>query len=272
MNYNNIKRESSMCLTYLVSTMNSKVLQRKEFLGSLSKALIIDQRPKSTSRLEEKNIRYFTSQDLGLSLSRNQAIVNCDTRWAYILDDDIHLLSSPEKIIQNILSKNPNVCAIVFNHYVDHKLYYPIIRRLPGAPTLLKILSATSFEIAFNADYVKTNQITFDTDFGLGSIYQIGEEAIFLSDIHRSGGEIYFCDHPCINHPGLSTGLSYPTEASIQSRGAFIQRISPTIFTIIAIMYTIKAYPLYKQHFNPLKFFRLLRLGKLHYTQRKSGQ
>lgn len=251
-----------MALTFLISTMASRVFQRESLLENLPNTIIVDQGPTENFNFLDKNKTQIKSDQKGLSRSRNLAISNCPTKWAYILDDDVDVIDSPEPSLARILKQRPNLNAIVFNHYVDHKIFRPIIRNIPFAPLILKILSVTSFEIAIDTEFIKNKNITFDERFGLGSTYAIGEEAIFLMDLVHIGGNIHFENKPFVNHPGKSTGLSYPTPQSVLARGAFIERACSKYFLFIALLYTVKAYPLYHKNFSPFQFFKLLLQGK----------
>jgi hypothetical protein len=98
---------------------------------------------------------------------------------------------------------------------------------------------------------IKSKGVLFDENFGLGSKFYMGEEAIFVSDAIKTGLNIGFVPKTILVHSDLSTG-----EKTIFSELYLVQ--SAVFYRIFGKMYLF---------WVALKLFFDLKQSKINFTQ-----
>lgn len=248
----------------LVSTTDDKFLERKNTPDS--KYLIINQLiKKNKSQYNYDNM--FIFKEKGLSRSRNSAIELCDSEIVLISDDDVQFIENIEEIVAKAFMENPDADIItfqvltpdgkLFKNYSHHKYWHNI-------RTLMKV---SSIEIAFKAKKIKNLGIKFDENFGLGSIFQTGEEFIFLTDALKKGLKILYLPIPIVIHPKESSGGRFNDENLIKAKGAMFYRVFGFWSYLISLLFAIKKHKLsdksifefYKIMLNGIKEYKYLK-------------
>lgn len=141
----------------------------------------------------------------GLARNRNNALSLATAPVALIADDDLHYTAGGLRAVMRVFAENPDVdlAQFMFDYGESEHKYYPATvtplgRRLPRG------LYATSFEVAFRRDRIP---MRFDERFGIGgTLYDTGEESIFLVDVRRAGFRCVFFPILIGSHPGDTTG------------------------------------------------------------------
>ncbi|WP_291286187.1 glycosyltransferase [Flavobacterium sp.] len=215
----------------LISTMNQSSL---DFLLQMFplvhfsnyNILIINQSKTNTLSSEFPSVRVINSFDVGLSKSRNLAIENAIGKILLIADDDvIYQKDFIEKIItaHNKFSKATivNFCAIKENGICLKK--YPRGSRFEL--NTKEILNISSIEITINKEKIDSVGIRFDENFGLGSNFEMGEEAVFLFDLKDKDQCIAFEDQVIVKHEGLTSSDKIEDLHRYYIYGAIIRRV-----------------------------------------------
>ncbi|WP_157805330.1 glycosyltransferase family 2 protein [Confluentibacter citreus] len=163
--------------------------------------LIINQTtPKKLLKSDFKNIRVINSFDLGLTKSRNLAIVNAIGDICLIADDDVEYVLDFDKIIISSFSALKHASAIRFRIGTftgkDYKNYPLKSKRLINKKD---IIDASSIEIAFKRNEI-INKISFNTFFGLGSYFTCGEEYLFLKEMINKKLQVYYQNDTIVKH------------------------------------------------------------------------
>lgn len=195
----------------LISTMNQtnldflfQIFPLKHF--SNYNILIINQSKTTTLSSKFPSVRVINSFDIGLSKSRNLAIDNSIGKILVIADDDIIYQNDFAKIIieaHNKFNKSTivNFCAIKENGACLKK--YPTVSKLQlNTPEILNI---SSIEMTINKEKLDLTGIRFDENFGLGSGFEMGEEAVFLFDLKNKSQQISFENQVIVKHEGLTS-------------------------------------------------------------------
>ncbi|PXY43455.1 glycosyltransferase [Flavobacterium hydrophilum] len=219
-------------LEIVVSTMNRKNL---DFLipmfpfshFSEFSILIINQTTENDLLSSDFScVRVINSFEKGLSKSRNLGLRNTTGKIILIADDDIiYKVNFDEKIIQahNEFSKATilSFCIEKPNGSLFKKYFLKPKKKL----SLLELFGVLSVEITINTKNIDRSELIFDEKFGLGSSFQMGEEAIFLADIKEKKKSIGFFPSVIAIHPEISSNEKINIAEKYYIQGAFLARV-----------------------------------------------
>lgn len=216
----------------LISTMNRNSL---DFLlpmfpfshFSNFTILIINQtRSETVLTSDYSNVRVVNSLERGLSKSRNLAFENAFGKILVIADDDVIYQEEFLSKIITAYNKFPHAAVINFcgiNSEGNLMKNYPLHSQ--NDLNTFDILNTSSIEITLNKSILKKEKIQFDENFGLGAIFEMGEEAIFLFDFKKKNKKLLFEPQIIVKHDNLTSSdkKSIPERYYIQ--GALFTRI-----------------------------------------------
>lgn len=191
----------------LISTMNRDSL---DFLVSMFPSfdyskisiLIINQVQKETKLSSTNpNIRVINSFEKGLSKSRNLALENSTGKILLISDDDVIFQQGFITKIIDAYHKYPNAAVIKFSALkTNSKPLNKYVTHSKNSLSNFDILNTSSIEITLNKFHVDFGKHKFDENFGLGGIFEMGEEAVFLSDLKKDGKLLVFEPQIIVEH------------------------------------------------------------------------
>ncbi|PWK18211.1 glycosyltransferase [Xanthomarina spongicola] len=222
----NISEKTKIPLEILVATTNRTSLGfiYKMFKNNALEdyhILIINQTSKERLlHSETKNIRVINSFEKGLSRSRNLAIQNAFGDICLLADDDVVYLEHFEKPILESYNKLTDADIITFKTLTSVKKPYS---NYPNQVTSLdrfyrKVLS---IEISFKRESVLKNNLKFDELFGLGSVFQDGENRLFLNEVVKNKQiKAYFSPEYIVMHEPLSSSDDVASDRFIFARSA----------------------------------------------------
>jgi hypothetical protein len=212
-------------LEILLSTMNRNSL---EFLDKLfpngnyrNYNLLIINQTAEDCLLESKlsNIRVINSFTTGLTNSRNLAINNAKAPICLIADDDVVYGTDFEDVILKSFEINTKTDVITFKmkdlEGKDFKIYSE--SKWHDLKSLQQVNSVT---VAFRLNSIKTKNIAFNTNFGLGSVFETADEYIFLRDCLKVGLKLWFESQYILSHDINSSGKASGSDGLVFARSA----------------------------------------------------
>ena len=214
----------------LISTMNQTsldflfpIFSSKHF--SNYNILIINQSTTTILSSEFPSVRVINTSDSGLSKSRNLAIENAVGKILIIADDDvIYQHDFIEKIITGYNKFNKatiiNFCAIKEKGVSLKK--YPKESKL--ALNAFEVFNISSVEMTIHKEKLDLAGIRFDENFGLGSNFELGEEAVFLFDLKHKSQQISFENQVIVKHEGLTSSNKIDILHKYYIYGAILKR------------------------------------------------
>lgn len=256
-----------MDIEILMSTMNKNNIDELNLKNkNIDNNILIINQTNNTKKYkyENSNIRMYNYNEVGLSKSRNRALENARGNICVIADDDIVYEKEFYDIIKRSFKENPDADIITFQMKDFNDDLY---RKYPSEPFFhnkWSIRKVSSVEIAFRLDKIKEKNIKFDENFGLGSMYPVGEENIFLLDCIDKGLKIKYLPKPLLKHPFGGTGQNYSNKVII-ARGAMFYRMFNNYSFILDILFSLKKYNQYKHSISFLKFLYLIIKGSTQY-------
>ena len=164
------------------------------------------------------SVRVINSFDKGLSKSRNLALDNSKQRLCIIADDDVVYEPDFEQSIVTAYDQNPEVPLIGFRVKTpDGGLFkkYPQETVIANSFQRLNIMS---IEMVVNSEVCGT--VRFNENFGLGAKFPLGEEAIFINELHKRKLPIITEPVTIVAHPEISSNDRVTTEEKYYVQGA----------------------------------------------------
>lgn len=250
----------------LLSTMNRQSLDFLEPMFPFAhfsrfNILIVNQ-TEETKLLSSgyPNIRVVNSFERGLSKSRNLLLENASKKIGLITDDDVVFMEGFDEKVANGYNFFPNAMVLTFK---AHTFEGMPIRKYPEKPVAninaLWRLGISSIEMALNIARVKESGVKFDVRFGLGSSFPLGEEPIFVNELHETGGQISHYPEVIVTHKAVIDSKNISLAENYRIRGACLKKIFKRQFIFwlgIQVIYNLKSGIV-----KPWQLFYALRYG-----------
>ncbi|GAA6768336.1 glycosyltransferase family A protein [Flavobacterium sp. CGRL1] len=226
------KAFSETDIEILISTMNQDSL---DFLVpmfpyshfSAFSVLIINQTQKEKIlNSDYSNVRVINSFEKGLSKSRNLALENALGKILVIADDDVVYQEGFITKITDAYNKFPAAAVIQFSAVNSNG---DLIKKYPSNSKVnlnsFDILNVSSIEMTVNKTVIDASQIRFDENFGLGAVFQMGEEAVFLSDLKAKNKQLVFDPQVIAMHENPTSSEKRNITDKYYIQGALFSRI-----------------------------------------------
>jgi glycosyltransferase involved in cell wall biosynthesis len=208
----------------LIATMNRTSLDflSQMFVNNNIKdfsILVVNQ----TQNLQEltsnqSNIRVINSSEKGISNSRNLAIKHAKGKVVLFADDDVvyekdlnHIILEAHKRYKEaaiVSFELVNFDGVFFRDYKNESLH--------NRSTIGQVNS-----VVISVKLNKIKSLVFDTNFGLGANFEIGEENLYLHEALEKGLELRFVPEIILKHPNFSSGKDDANNKLIFARGAY---------------------------------------------------
>jgi len=192
-----------------------------------SPVLIVNQ-SKTKLNFLQNNCRVIHTNEIGLSNSRNLAIKNSKKEICLLSDDDIIYSSDFIKTIKRSFTENKSADIITYqasNELGESFKDYPRLK----THNKRSISIINSFLIAFRRESIIKNNIQFDSKFGLGSIFETGDEYIFLRNALEKNLNIIHCPKVILSHKSISSGQDVGKDKIIFARAAIFYKYYGTL-------------------------------------------
>lgn len=227
-----------MKLEHIISTMFQEDISFLNKMKLKEDVLVVNQTTKDDRQCFQSDtgnaIRMISTQERGLSNSRNRLLDDAQGEIAILGDDDLTYLEDYSKTITQAYETYPDADIITFlfteSEECETRRQFSRSRRL----NIFNISKVASVEITFKVASVREKKIRFCPLIGLGTALASGEENAFLADALRAGLRIYhvpktICYHPI--SPDRQKWKDGYHEDFFSKRGACFYRIyGPVLF------------------------------------------
>ena len=196
----------------LIATMNRDDLGFLEVMFSKTDVtkyniLIINQTTTEKQlHTTSRTIKVINVLEKGLSKSRNLALQHATKKLIVFTDDDVVFEANFDTTIINAFNYYPNFDGFRFPFQMKEgvvaKKYSSTFQSQLSA---FDILNTSSVELVFKKEAIQSARLHFDENFGLGSPFYIGEEAIFVFDAKRKGLKMGFVPQILLTHSQFTT-------------------------------------------------------------------
>ena len=196
----------------LIATMNRDDLGFLEVMFSKTDVtkyniLIINQTTTEKQlHTTSRTIKVINVLEKGLSKSRNLALQHATKKLIVFTDDDVVFEANFDTTIINAFNYYPNFDGFRFPFQMKEgvvaKKYSSTFQSQLSA---FDILNTSSVELVFKKEAIQSARLHFDENFGLGSPFYMGEEAIFVFDAKRKGLKMGFVPQILLTHSQFTT-------------------------------------------------------------------
>ncbi len=270
-----------MRIEHLISTMN-----REDFsfvqndMKCACDAVVVNQNTKPDIRQIDDGhmaIKAVSTDEIGLAKSRNMLLDHADGDIEILGDDDLAYAESYQSIISKAYQEYPDADIIVFQYskYPHEDIPHHSVLKEKGKIGLKTVSRVRSVEITFRRDSVKRAGLCFDTAFGLGAVYQTGEENIFIADALRAGLKVYFYSAIiCMTHPTPEDRKKFADgydEAFFKCKGACFYRIYLKWYLPYAVGYLLSKRKTVLKEISFFSALKYMNSGKKEYMKSAAG-
>jgi GT2 family glycosyltransferase len=200
-------KSKSPKVEFLISTMYRTNL---EFLETIFKnlnlndlyILIVNQTSNEKQLTSDRpNIRVINSFETGLSKSRNLALDHAIGDICFISDDDVQYLPDAIDHVLEAYKEYPDAALISFQFLTKDENSEILYKKESGIQNgLLHKQHLHSIEITFKPKVLTAHNIRFNTCFGIGALFQSGEEEVLRDDLVRDGHQVVYVNKPIVRH------------------------------------------------------------------------
>ncbi|MEG5841077.1 glycosyltransferase family A protein [Enterobacter mori] len=228
-----------MDLTLLVSTLGTRVSSLDRLVGSIDincKLIVVVQGvcDKNSKEFLDKletshDIKIIFTDTQGVTISRNIALSNCETKYALFCDDDIHYLPGALAKVISAFENNQQAAFVTFNA-IDE--YGQELKKYPKESikhTRFTVMRVGTIELAVRMSGVGNTK--FPEDMGAGQEMFCCDEPVFLSRLMDSASKKnlygYHIPQVLCSHPKLSSGKSLRKKNALKTRWLCFKRMFP---------------------------------------------
>ena len=196
-------------------------------------------------------VRMFSTQQRGLTKSRNMAIAHAAADVCLICDDDESFLPDYQQRILSAYGVLPQADVIVFKMVNRPPSFSDRIMRL----RFPKTMKVSSWQISFRRKNLAEAGIRFDELLGAGTGNGAEEELKFLLDCEKAGLAIYYVPTEIASvAQAESTWFNGFDEKFFENRGATTRYILGFwLASIYALYYVFRKKSLYQNNLSPFR-------------------
>lgn len=172
------------------------------------------------------NVKVVNSFNTGLSKSRNLAIELATKPLLIFTDDDVVFQPGFESHILKAFNSDNKHDGFRFeflNGKGNFAKKYP--KHFEEKLSQFEILNTSSVELVFKRESIQRVNLKFDENFGLGTNFAMGEEAIFVAEAVKKGLNIGFFPEVLVAHAHPSTSQRTDVSAQYFIHSAVFYRI-----------------------------------------------
>lgn len=249
-----------MKIEFLVATMHQTSCHFLTQMNIKSNAVVINQCDRTDQEIiddKDKQIKFLSYQERGLSRSRNRALDAATGDICVIADDDVIYHDDCNEKILKAYEAYPDADLIAFQIIRTGNTRLKTFRTKSSVENWLSCMKISSVEITFKRKSIAQNNIRFNTLFGAGAYFNNGEENIFLYDCLRKKLKIVYVP--------IAIGSVSCEESSwfkgynphyFESMGAGYYGLSHYWGWAFILQHVIRHYKLYK---NDMTFWKVLK-------------
>lgn len=185
-----------MKIEVLVTTMHQTDISKYGEMNLQTDAIIANQADFCAfekAKINGNNVRFVTTDTIGVSLNRNIALTYATGDVVIFADDDQVFVDGYEQLVKDAFTRNPEADAIKFYcESTNNKrpLAYKGVKEVTKA-TKRNLMSAGVPGLAVRTEFLLKNNIWFDNRMGPGREISCGEDSVFLNELLKHKAKIY---------------------------------------------------------------------------------
>ncbi len=254
-----------MKIEVLASVMNQTDYSIVEKMNLNTNAIIINQ--SNDVKFNEffyKNskIRFFTFNERGVGLSRNNAILRAEADILLFADEDIEYVNNYDQIVINAFLENPDVDMILFNVPSKNINRPTYIINKKSRVHFYNCLRYGAVKIAIKRKSLVKKNVYFSPLFGGGAKYSAGEDSLFIAECIKHKMKV-------ITNPSIIGYVSQESSSWYQGfndkyfidKGVFFYYLNHKFSIFFGIYYIIKHMSKFQVDKDLFSAFKLILRG-----------
>ena len=224
-------------LQVLVTTMQQQDLQKYYEMNLHTDALFANQANRTefvNEIINGKSVEMITTSTRGVGKNRNIALMYSTGDILLIADDDVTYVDGYEKIILKAFEELEDADGIIFNIKTIGR---DPDRRKNERITRLNFLNAFNYgavRIAIKKNSIIREGITFNENFGGGTIYSAGEDSLFIRDLLKHKLRLYaYPETIAVVKQFESTWFKGYNKKYFYDKGALFYALDPRLYSIL---------------------------------------
>lgn len=198
------------------------------------------------------DIHIYKSATKGLCVNRNLAMSHATAPVCLIADDDVvYNASYSFRTVIDVFSQHPDVDVACFKSACLGRELKPYPSHPVAVGDAPKGWYVTSFEIAFRLDS-PAGRTRFNEYFGIGSptIFQAGEEDIWLYDVRKAGASVWIFPYTLCEHNHDTTHEKHCREDwFVMTSGAVHSRLHPYTWPLRCLLHAFSQRRMSRWHY-----------------------
>lgn len=269
-----------LSIEVLVSTMNRENYDFLKNMNITTNTIVVNQNGTNstqTMRMGDRDFKFVTSSEKGLSRSRNLALRNSTSDICVLSDDDVFYEDNYSDIILKAYDNYKNADIIAFKVERIGSKKTKKFRNKQSWENYATCLKISSVEITFKRSRVVEKNIEFNELMGAGAEFYLGEENIFLYDSLKKGLKILYLPIKIASVDcSESSWFEGYSSKYFNSVGAAHYNMMKEFYHILSLQFALRKYKLYRSEMSFFSAYREMVKGVKKYKQiigiKKDGQ
>lgn len=264
---------TTMKIETLVATMDRKDFSFIQKLNLRTDAIIVNQRTAEDYTEIEDNghlVKVLSTDEMGLSKSRNLALKNATADICVIADDDMTYHDDYAQLISQAYTDHPEADIIAFQvkRYGNTKREKQF-RVEPHWENYLSSMKISSVEITFKRKSIIDKNIYFNENIGAGTDFPNGEESTFLYAALHEGLKILYLpiEIGVVDISESSWHRGYD-EKHFKAIGARYYNMTNKFYWLLILQFALRKYSEYKDESSMWVAISKMYNGKKEYKNR----
>lgn len=226
----------------------------------------------SEMKFKNYTAKMITTQTVGVSHNRNIGLLYSDSDIILFSDDDVVYNDGYRDTIIKIFINNPDADAFIFNtdtykngKKVETETYNKTIKKV----NFFNFMKYPTYKLAVKKNFIKKNNITFNTCFGGGNIYSHGEDTLFIRDLINNKAKIY--THPYIigkTFKDTSSWFSGYNKKYFYDSGVLFAAISKKYKKLLCLQFLMRhSYTYKKSNLSFVEAYDIMKSGLRGYSK-----
>ena len=206
-------------------------------------------------------MRWYSFNERGVGLNRNNALLRADSEICLIADDDMRYHDGYPEIVEKAFDLYPKADVIVFN--VDEPKGKPYVIKKPFKVNKFNYMRFATFRIAFRRESVHRRGVAFNLSFGGGTKFAHGEDSLFLCDCLNKGLRIMALpiSIAALTYSRKSTWFNGFDDKYFSDQGALYAAISRKTVSFLCLQDVVRHRRKYARHGGMLKNYKMMKRG-----------
>lgn len=257
----------------LISTMDQTDFSLLEKMNIQTDAIVINQCDRNyikKFKYKDKNISFFSFNERGVGLSRNNALMRATADIVIFADDDMEYVDNYEEIILSEFINNPEADMILFNVPSTNRSRPTYQIEKKSRVRWFNSLRYGAVKIAVKTAEIRKSNVFFSLLFGGGAKYSAGEDSLFIAECLSKGLKIYTTPKIIgyVSQESSSWFEGY-TDKFFIDKGAFFASLSGNLSYLLSIPFILKNKKKWKKTVSIRKAYKLMKQGIREFKYKK---